>query len=61
MPGLSLILATYDQYVKFDIYQLDGDDSRREFIILHIYNVKLDHKTNRLGYYSEGQLTADRF
>ena len=56
---LPLIIATYDQFVKFDFYELDGVDARRRFIIIHVYNVKLDHKINLFVTYSEGQLTAD--
>ena len=58
---LSLILDTYDQYVRFDSYELEGDDSGREFKIIHIYNWKEDHEINRFVTYSEGQFTADPF
>jgi hypothetical protein len=58
---LSLISATYDQFVKFDFYELEGVDAGREFIIIDIRNWKVDHEINLWVTYSEGQLTADQF
>ena len=57
---LSSISATYDQFVKFDFYEMDGVDATRRFIIIDIRNWKLD-PTGLWVSYSEGQMTADPF
>ena len=60
MSVLYLILATFDQFLKFDIYELDGVEATRRFIVIDICNWKHD-QTGLWVTYSEGQLTADPF